>query len=110
MGFAPNVGRAVVTIVSLGLLVAGALDDACAETTVQRGAYLVTTIGACGNCHTPKAATGKEIAAQALSGGLEFDDPGIGHVIMPNITPDEETGIGNWSDTQIVVREEACFG
>jgi mono/diheme cytochrome c family protein len=66
MRFAPNVGRIVVTIASLGLLVvAGARDKACAETAVQRGAYLVTTIGACGHCHTPTNAAGEEITAQA---------------------------------------------
>jgi mono/diheme cytochrome c family protein len=103
MRFAPNVGRVAVTIASLGLLVvAGARDKACAETAVQRGAYLVNTIGACGHCHTPTNAAGEEITAQAFAGGLSFDDPGIGHVIMPNITPDKETGIGNWTDAQIV--------
>ena len=29
-----------------------------AETPVGRGDYLVTTIGACGNCHTPRNAAG----------------------------------------------------
>jgi mono/diheme cytochrome c family protein len=65
-----------------------------AETPVERGAYLVTSIGACGNCHTPREAVLKPIAGKALAGGFEFDDPGIGHVIIPNITPDKETGIG----------------
>ncbi len=51
MRFAPNVGRVAVTIASLGLLVvAGARDETCAETAVQRGAYLVNTIGACSHC------------------------------------------------------------
>jgi mono/diheme cytochrome c family protein len=42
------------------------------------------------------------IAAQALSGGFAFDDPGIGSVVIPNITPDKETGIGNLTAAQIV--------
>jgi len=37
-----------------------------------------------------------------LSGGFEFDDPEIGHIVPPNITPDPETGIGKWSEAQIV--------
>jgi mono/diheme cytochrome c family protein len=73
-----------------------------AETLVERGAYLVTTIGACGNCHTPRDAAGKPMADMALAGGFEFDDGPIGHVVVRNITPDPETGIGKWTEAQIV--------
>jgi mono/diheme cytochrome c family protein len=75
---------------------------ASAETPLERGKYLVTTIGACGNCHTPRDAAGKPIAGRELAGGFEFDDPGIGHIVGTNITPDKETGIGNWTEAQIV--------
>ncbi len=73
-----------------------------AETPLERGSYLVNAIGACGRCHTPRDAQGKPIGAMALAGGFAFDDGGIGHVVGPNITPDRETGIGNWSEAQIV--------
>jgi hypothetical protein len=72
-----------------------------AETLVERGDYLVNTIMSCGNCHTPKDATGKAVSELALSGGgLTFDNP-VFVVTSPNITPDPETGIGNWSDSEI---------
>ena len=58
------------------------------ETLVERGAYLVTTVAACGNCHTPRDASGKPMANMTLAGGFEFDDGLIGHVVVPNITPD----------------------
>jgi mono/diheme cytochrome c family protein len=74
---------------------------AFAETPRNRGAYLVTTIAGCGNCHTPRDKSGKAIAAQELAGGLEFDIPPA-HVVTPNITPDAETGIGRWSEAEIV--------
>jgi cytochrome c553 len=74
-----------------------------AETPVERGGYLVKTIGACGNCHTPRDAAGRPDMTKQLAGGFEFDDPGIGQVVGPNITPDKETGIGNWSEAQIVI-------
>ncbi|MGO9999092.1 MAG: hypothetical protein ACLPKW_15320, partial [Acetobacteraceae bacterium] len=45
------------------------------DSQVQRGAYLVNTIGACGNCHTPKGADGHHLPGQELSGGLVFDFP-----------------------------------
>jgi hypothetical protein len=36
-----------------------------------------------------------------LAGGREFDIE-AGHIVGSNITPDRETGIGNWSVGQIV--------
>src|SRR5260370_23969496 len=36
------------------------------------------------------------------AGGFEFDDGRIGHVVVRNITPDPETGIGKWTEAQIV--------
>ena len=66
---------------------------------VKRGDYLVNGVLTCGNCHTPKGSTG-DIMEKAFSGGLEFDEPPF-KVTAPNITPDKETGIGNWTDAQI---------
>src|ERR1700747_293516 len=72
------------------------------ETLVERGAYLVTTVAACGNCHTPRDASGKPMANMTLAGGFEYDDGPIGHVVARNITPDPETGIGKWTEAEIV--------
>src|SRR3954447_17317927 len=72
---------------------------ACAQSAVERGGYLMNTIMTCANCHSPKgppAAT----AGKDYSGGLRFDEPPF-DVTAPNITPDKETGIGNWTDAQI---------
>jgi len=86
-----------------GIILSAVLSaSAFAETPRERGSYLVNTIAACGNCHTPKTAAGKAIRAKDLAGGLEWDDPDIGHVVVPNITPDLETGIGKWSAADIV--------
>jgi len=71
-----------------------------AETAIERGNYLVNTIMACGNCHSPRDSEGKIIADKALSGGLTFDTPAF-LATAPNITPDVETGIGSWSDAEI---------
>ena len=38
-----------------------------------------------------------------LAGGLEINDPQVGLIVMPNITPDLETGIGKWTVGEIVV-------
>src|SRR5205823_3432083 len=83
-------------------LLAMPATGAVAETPVERGRYLVTTIAACGNCHTPRDATKKPVARGELSGGFEFEDPGLGQIVGTNITPDAETGIGQWSEAEIV--------
>ncbi|MDQ0316755.1 cytochrome c4 [Amorphus orientalis] len=81
-----------------GLLTA-LVSGAAAETLVERGDYLVNTVMACGNCHTPIGPGGPDME-RALSGGLTFDEPPF-TVTASNITPDEATGIGAWSDADI---------
>lgn len=69
--------------------------------SVERGRYLVTTILACGNCHTPKAADGRPVPGKELAGGgLSFEFPFFNGTAS-NITPDRETGIGAWTDDEI---------
>jgi hypothetical protein len=77
---------------------------ASAETQVERGSYLVNSIGACGNCDAREADGRNLHPGITLAGGWIFDeiDPGAGHVIAPNITPDRDTGIGKWSEAEIV--------
>jgi mono/diheme cytochrome c family protein len=77
------------------------LEPALAQSPVERGGYLVNSIMACGNCHTPRDADGKPIADRALSGGgLTLTTPAF-VATASNITPDVETGIGGWSDAEI---------
>ncbi|MCC7274200.1 MAG: c-type cytochrome [Alphaproteobacteria bacterium] len=71
-----------------------------AGTPAERGRYLVTTILACGNCHSPRAADGSPLPGRELSGGLAFDTPAF-TATAANITPDPDTGIGRWSDEEI---------
>ena len=63
----------------------------------NRGAYLAATIGRCGDCHTPRTLWGapdpnRRLAGAALPGGKKG----------PNITPDKQHGIGNWSRADIL--------
>jgi mono/diheme cytochrome c family protein len=68
---------------------------------IERGSYLVNTIMACGNCHTPRGADGMPVTDRFLAGGgLTLSTPAF-TVTAPNITPDSETGIGGWSDAEI---------
>jgi mono/diheme cytochrome c family protein len=82
------------------VLLLGCSGSALAASPAERGAYLVNTIMACGNCHTPRDADGKPIAEKALSGGLTITSPAF-TATAPNITPERETGIGSWTDAEI---------
>ncbi len=76
------------------------MSGAQAETPLERGSYLMNTIVACGNCHTPQTPQGPA-PGRELSGGTTFNE-GFGTAYAPNITPDQATGIGAWSDDQII--------
>jgi mono/diheme cytochrome c family protein len=80
--------------------VAISAQPAAAQTPVERGSYLVNTILACGNCHTPKTPDGRAIADKELSGGAWFTAPPF-DATSANITQDKETGIGTWTDAEI---------
>jgi mono/diheme cytochrome c family protein len=75
-------------------------SQAAAETLLERGTYLMQSIVACGNCHTPQGPKGP-LPGMDVAGGLEIKEPGF-TVYTPNITPDPETGIGKWTDAQII--------
>src|SRR5688572_1509989 len=87
---------------------------------IERGAYLAE-IGACIDCHTPykedyadfSALTPEQLQTLALytldaqdvenkmlSGGRPFDLGPAGVLMSRNLTPDEETGIGLWTDQE----------
>jgi mono/diheme cytochrome c family protein len=86
-------------IVALTALVWAIAGTAYAETPLERGSYLVNTIMTCGNCHSPKGPPAA-VAGKDFSGGLRFNEPPF-DVTASNITPDKETGIGNWSAADI---------
>ncbi|HLW27277.1 MAG TPA: cytochrome c [Kiloniellales bacterium] len=83
------------SLVAVGAGIAAA--GAQAEDTLQRGAYLVNTVMACGNCHTSVGPAGP---GPELAGGLPFELPSF-TTYAANLTPDRKTGIGDWSDQEI---------
>ncbi|MGE0725983.1 MAG: cytochrome c [Alphaproteobacteria bacterium] len=84
--------------VGLVLVASAAAQDSRAA----RGKYLATIMD-CHGCHTTGAFTGKPDPAKHLAGELVgFAIPGLGTFYPPNLTPDRETGIGGWSEAQIV--------
>ena len=77
-------------ILSLLLLTAApaAAQDANTWSTVERGLYL-TRLGDCAACHTVEE-------NEPYAGGLGLPTP-FGTIYSANLTPDAETGIGDWS-------------
>jgi mono/diheme cytochrome c family protein len=62
----------------------------------NRGAYLVEAMGHCGECHTPRnllfALNNRRKFAGAVQAGWR----------AYNITPDRNSGVGSWSDAQLM--------
>jgi mono/diheme cytochrome c family protein len=93
----------VFSLVFIGVLPATTMRSGApvANNSLERGAYLVRAIMGCGTCHTTRDAKMQPIAEMELAGGRVIDREGI-HAVAPNITPDPETGIGKWTDAQII--------
>ena len=94
---------AAVALVVAGIVVSKPdLGASAAESQVQRGKYLVTLAG-CTDCHTPGFFLGKPDMNRYLGGSdVGFDIPGLGSFYGRNLTPDPETGLGNWTSQDIV--------
>jgi mono/diheme cytochrome c family protein len=71
------------------------------DAMVARGDYLVNGIVACGNCHTPRNADATAVENMRLAGTFVIEEPEF-RAYAPNITQDRETGIGAWSDAEIM--------
>jgi mono/diheme cytochrome c family protein len=77
------------------------------QNVLDRGKYLVMHVAGCVDCHSKRDFTkysGPVIPGTEFSGGFAFDQhlglPGV--VYGRNISPDPETGIGNWTDEDIM--------
>jgi mono/diheme cytochrome c family protein len=66
---------------------------------VERGRYLVDHVSLCGDCHTPRNSIGVPKQSSYLAGASQKIGP-LGEAV-PNITPNKETGIGEWKREDI---------
>ena len=71
---------------------------------IEYGRYMINAAG-CGECHTPRE-KGESIPGMEFAGGHEFNFGGV-KLTSANITPDNETGIGNWTQDVFVSRFKA---
>ncbi len=72
--------------------------DPSHDAAYNRGAYLVTALAHCGECHTPRNMLGAVKPGLTLAGTPDGPDGQM----VPNITPDRATGIGAWDSDDIV--------
>jgi len=89
-------------LLMLGVAFGFALGSAhAASRQIERGKYLVSVIP-CTDCHTPGTFLGKPDMSRYLGGSdVGFEVPGLGVFYGSNLTPDKETGLGNWTIQQI---------
>jgi mono/diheme cytochrome c family protein len=78
------------TVLGSATALAQQVPDSQDFAVIQRGRYLAT-VADCNACHTDPA------TRRSYAGGRPIETP-FGVVLSANITPDAETGIGNWSD------------
>ena len=115
------------TLLCVGTLIVISVRSVRSQSdTVQRGKYLVDTVGACGHCHTPR--TGAEYNMNMYLAGHPANAPyprynfsmmqqGIFILTSPqmsafsgpfgtsfasNLTPDNQTGLGEWTEQMFI--------
>ena len=76
-------------------------SHAAATTPVQRGEYLAIVAG-CHDCHTPGALFGAPDFSRSLSGSEVGWQGPWGVSYGKNLTPDSATGLGAWTDDEII--------
>lgn len=71
---------------------------------VARGAYLVNHVSDCFGCHSPLTPGHMPVPGKEGAGGRLFDEnDGLpGTIYTTNLTSDPETGLGNWTDGEIL--------
>lgn len=86
---------------------ARALTDSQFERTParqERGKYLVESVAGCFDCHSEKDwnAPGAPPVQGKAGAGKDWSVDGMPWLVVSNITPDRETGAGDWTDDMLV--------
>ncbi len=115
----------MVVIISLIIIIYSSSVES-QDDMVERGKYLVDAVAACGHCHTPRAGADYDMT-KYLAGHPENDSfpkydfsmmqQGIFLLVSPqlsafsgpfgtsfatNLTPDKETGLGEWTEKMFI--------
>lgn len=92
---------ALALAISLAFSTGACSRNSADEALLARGDYLVNGVVACGNCHSSRTAEGELIEGMEMAGNFVIEDPAF-RAYAPNITPAVRTGIGSWSDEEII--------
>ncbi len=93
---------AALCTLTLAFAAASASAQQPKQRQLPRGEYLATVMD-CGGCHTGGALAGQPDPKLHLAGSnIGFGVPGLGVFYPPNLTPDRETGLGAWTEADIV--------
>jgi mono/diheme cytochrome c family protein len=97
-----NMRLRLLLLARLAFIALGTNTAAAFDVQVERGKYLVH-FGRCSDCHTPGYLLGKPDMSRFLGGSdVGFDVPGLGTFVGRNLTPDKDTGLGNWTREEII--------
>lgn len=102
-GLAPSFAGKVILSTVMGFDPSGPVEGVTAPPpgpTAAYGKYLTDAVVDCAGCHTAGFAPDKVRGERAWAGGFEFAGADGLPIRSPNLTPDEETGIGRWSRDQ----------
>lgn len=77
------------------------MPDVPRDDLVRYGAYLAGPIAHCMECHSPHTPQGGADLTRLGAGGFAFRGP-WGTTYAANLTSDPETGLGQWTDSDIV--------
>ena len=91
----------MIKIALILLPLAVSLGGASAETLLERGSYLVNAVMACDGCHTPRTPSAGLVMEKRLAGGTVLFELPAYTVRGSNITPDRDTGIGDWTEQNL---------
>ncbi len=84
----------------------GPIADPDPNNAVELGEYVATGLAGCFQCHSADFAKNSDLEPATsegfFGGGNKMLDKEGHEVLSPNITMDEETGIGSWTEDQFV--------
>jgi len=71
------------------------------QSPIERGKYL-SHVMVCVECHTPGVLSGGKQGPELAGSEVGYEIPGLGIFHGANLTPDMDTGIGSWSEENII--------
>ncbi|MDO9712753.1 c-type cytochrome [Paracraurococcus lichenis] len=97
--------RIILAAISLALACTGitraqTLPSTPGTALLERGRYLVEIAAYCAACHGTRGLDGRIVVGMELAGGRVMSERGF-RAVAPNITPDPETGVGRWTDSEL---------